>query len=48
MGGSSLDRHDEKIQGRVAPPWNETNKETFLFAFGGKRPRKETLLVALV
>jgi hypothetical protein len=44
--GSSLDRNDEKIQGRVAPRWNET-KETVLFAFGEKRPRKETLWVAL-
>src|SRR5262249_8928463 len=46
-GGSSLDRNDEKLQGRVALRWNETKKETVLFVFGGKRPRKETLLVAL-
>ena len=36
-----------KIPACVAPWWNETKKETVLHAFGGERPRKETLLVAL-
>ncbi len=36
-----------RTQARVASRWKETKKETVLCAFGGKRPRKETQLVAL-
>jgi hypothetical protein len=36
-----------KIPDCVAPRWNETKKETVLFAFVGERPKNETLLVAL-
>jgi hypothetical protein len=44
--GSSLETRN-KIQDRIAHGGNETKKETVLRAFGKKRPRKETLLVAL-
>jgi hypothetical protein len=37
----------KKIQAGVTPRWNETKKEKVWHAFGGKRPRKETRLVAL-
>jgi hypothetical protein len=36
-----------KIPDGVAPRWNETKKETVLFAFGGERPRNKTLSAAL-
>ena len=36
-----------RIQARIPPRWKETKKETVLRAFGGKRPKKETQLVAL-
>jgi len=36
-----------KIPDCVTPWWNETKKKTVLFALGWKRPRKETLSVAL-
>jgi hypothetical protein len=45
--GASLDGTGEKFQDRVAPWWNETEKEMVLCAFDGKRPGKETLLLAL-
>ncbi len=48
MGAVRSIETTKKIQDRVALRWNETEKETVLRAFGGERPGKETLLVALV
>ena len=47
MGAPRSIETTNKIQDRGAPPSNETKKETVLRAFGVKRPRKETLWVAL-
>jgi hypothetical protein len=40
-------RLDSPARNLVTPWWNETEKETVLCAFGGKRPGKETLFMAL-
>jgi hypothetical protein len=43
----STETKRNKIPDCVASRWNETMKETVLFAFGGERPRNKTLVVAL-
>jgi hypothetical protein len=37
-----------RIPDCVAPWWNEIKKQTVLCTFGGMRPRRETLFMALV
>jgi hypothetical protein len=46
-GSSPVIGTGNKIPDGIAPRWNETRKQTVLFAFGGERPRHKTLSAAL-